>query len=33
MSGVLAYIIGPLQVEGDEEANNHAKDYQLRQPI
>jgi len=33
MSGVLAYIIGPLQVEVDEEGNNNAKDYQLKKPI
>lgn len=35
ISGVLAYIIGPLQVEIDEEgnSNNNAKDYQLKKPI
>ncbi|CAG9801614.1 unnamed protein product [Chironomus riparius] len=35
MSGVLAYVIGPLQVEIDEDgnSNNHSKDNQQKKPI
>ncbi|XP_070501956.1 monocarboxylate transporter 14-like [Chironomus tepperi] len=35
LSGVLAYVIGPLEVEGDGDgnSNNNAKDYQLKKPI
>ena len=35
MSGVLAYVIGPLEVEIDGEgpSNNNAKDYQHKKPI